>query len=53
MDLVRKLVYDVDGATSVEYGLIAGLICVVIVVAVTSVSVQLNLKFSAVSNALN
>jgi pilus assembly protein Flp/PilA len=40
------------GATAIEYGLIAGLIAVVIIAAVTSVGTDLSGKFTAISGAL-
>lgn len=44
---------DESGATAVEYGLIAGLISVVIIVALRSAGTKLNTKFGTISNALN
>ncbi|GAA2099919.1 hypothetical protein GCM10009841_14170 [Microlunatus panaciterrae] len=40
------------GATAVEYGLLVGLIAVVIIVAVTTLGGQLNALFTSVSNKL-
>jgi pilus assembly protein Flp/PilA len=40
------------GATAVEYGLLVGLIAVVIIVAVTALGGKLNGLFQAISNAL-
>jgi pilus assembly protein Flp/PilA len=40
------------GATAIEYGLIAALISVVIIGAVTAVGTQLNTTFNAVTTAL-
>lgn len=40
------------GATAIEYGLIAGLIAVVIITAVSSIGTQLNAKFTQISNSL-
>ena len=40
------------GVTAIEYGLIAGLIAVAIIVAVGLVGTDLNAKFGAVSTAL-
>ncbi len=42
-----------DGATAIEYGLIAALISVVIIVAVTFVGTQLSTTFSKVGSALS
>ncbi|MDB5572351.1 MAG: Flp/Fap pilin component [Hyphomicrobiales bacterium] len=44
---------DDSGATAIEYGLIAGLISVVIIGAVTLIGTNLTTKFTAISTALN
>ncbi len=44
---------DEAGATAIEYGLIAALISVVIIVAVTAVGTQLTKTFTLVSNAIS
>lgn len=49
--LTRMLRND-DGATAIEYGLIAALIAVVIIGAVTAVGTSLSSTFTSVSNAL-
>jgi pilus assembly protein Flp/PilA len=41
------------GATAIEYGLIAALISVVIIGAITAVGTQLTTTFTTVSNALS
>jgi pilus assembly protein Flp/PilA len=43
---------DEDGATAIEYGLLASLIAVLIVVPLTTVGQQLEAVFQAVSDAL-
>lgn len=43
---------DESGATAIEYGLIAALISVVIITAVTSIGTKLKTKFETVDNAL-
>jgi pilus assembly protein Flp/PilA len=43
---------DEDGATAIEYGLLASLIAVAIIAAVTDVGAALILKFDEVSAAL-
>ena len=53
MNLVRDFMQDESGATAIEYGLIAGLISVIIIAVLTNVGTKLNGKFSRVSNALN
>ena len=41
-----------SGATAIEYGLIAGLISVVIIGAITLVGTNLSAKFNTIANAL-
>ena len=43
---------DEEGVTAIEYGLIAALIAVVIITAVTSVGANLNIIFTKIANAL-
>ena len=43
---------DESGATAIEYGLIAALISVVIITAVTAVGGNLQKTFTSISNAL-
>ncbi len=45
LGLFKKLLFDENGASAVEYGLIAGLIAVVIIVAVSSLGKQLKAVF--------
>ena len=52
VDAVTAFVKDEEGVTAIEYGLIAGLIAVVIIAAVTSVGTALNNIFTKVANAL-
>lgn len=49
----RQFIRDEEGATAIEYGLIAGLISVVILLALTNIGTKLNTKFTAISNKLN
>ncbi|HEX5279026.1 MAG TPA: Flp family type IVb pilin [Micropepsaceae bacterium] len=49
---MSKLIKDESGATAIEYGLIAGLISVVIITAVTTVGTNLTGKFTTIANAL-
>jgi pilus assembly protein Flp/PilA len=51
-NLMRSFVKDEDGATAIEYGLIAGLIAVVIIGAVTTVGTNLSSKFNTIATAL-
>lgn len=47
-----KLMKNEDGATAIEYGLIAALISVAAIGALTQVGTQLDLTFTNVANAL-
>ncbi len=51
--LIERFAHDESGATAIEYGLIAGLISIVILTAVTAVGTKLNAKFANISRALN
>ena len=53
IQMMKRFLSDVSGATAIEYGLIAGLISVVIVVVLTSVGTKLNIKFQHISAGLN
>jgi len=50
--LISRFVHDESGATAIEYGLIAALIAVVIIGALTSIGSNLNTKFNSVATAL-
>ncbi len=52
-NLVARFAKDQSGATAIEYGLIAGLISVVILTVLTNIGTRLNTKFTAISNNLN
>ncbi len=52
-NLLNRFVADQSGATAIEYGLIAGLISVVIITAVTSIGTRMNNKFGQINNALS
>jgi pilus assembly protein Flp/PilA len=52
MKLFKALLSNENGATAIEYALIAASISIVIVVAATSVGSSLNNNFSNVSNGL-
>ena len=51
-NLFRRFLSDTSGATAIEYGLIAGLISVVIIVIVGTVGLRLNAKFTRISTGL-
>jgi len=52
LKLFPRFIKDESGVTAIEYGLIAGLIAVVIITAVTTVGTDLTAKFNAVATAL-
>jgi len=52
MQLLGNLLRDESGATAIEYGLIAALISVVIIAAVTMVGTQLSGVFNSIATAL-
>ena len=51
-NLFARFVRDESGATAIEYGLIAALIAVVIIGAVTAVGTKLSMTFTTVSTSL-
>ncbi|MHB2210904.1 Flp family type IVb pilin [Methylobacterium sp. CM6257] len=51
--IFQKFISDDEGATAIEYGLIAALIAVVIIGALQVVGTSLSAKFSAISGNLN
>lgn len=52
MNKIVKFLKDEEGATAIEYGLIAGLIAVAIIAALTLVGGKLNALFGKVSTAI-
>jgi pilus assembly protein Flp/PilA len=53
MTKLRTFLRDENGATAIEYGLIAACISVAIIIAVQTVGTNLNNVFTNVSNALH
>jgi len=53
MRFVGKFLRDENGATAIEYGLIAALISVVIITAVTLVGSNLSGVFNSIATALS
>ncbi len=51
--MLKRFIQDEEGATAIEYGLIAALIAVVIITAVTLVGQNLSSKFSEVATAID
>ena len=52
MKTLRAFFDNDSGATAIEYGLIAGLIAVVIITAVSTIGTQLSAKFTTIGNSL-
>ena len=52
MKFFARFLKDESGATAIEYGLIAALISVAIITAVTTVGDNLNTTFTSISSAL-
>ncbi len=52
MNLFTRFIRDESGATAIEYGLIAALISVVIIGAITTVGGNLQTTFTTVANKL-
>ena len=50
--LISRFVRDESGATAIEYGLIAALIAVVIITALTTIGSNLNTKFTSIATTL-
>ncbi len=50
--IFSRYLQDKSGATAIEYGLIAGLVSVVIITAVTLVGGNLDTTFTNIANAL-
>ena len=49
---ITQFIRDEEGATAVEYGLMAALIAAVIITAVTSIGTNLTTTFNTVATAL-
>ena len=52
MKLIKTFLRDETGVTAIEYGLIAGLIGVAIILSVTTAGTALNTMFTSVANQL-
>ena len=52
MKTIARFFANEDGATAIEYGLIAALIAVVVIGAVTAVGTQLSTTFTNVSTSV-
>lgn len=51
--ILKRFIDDSDGATAIEYGLIASLIAVAIIGALQVVGTSLSAKFTSISAAIN
>jgi pilus assembly protein Flp/PilA len=52
MRLLKRLVQRREGATAIEYGLIAALIAVVTIAGLTTVGVNLNTKYGDIATSV-
>ncbi len=52
IDILKKIRKDESGATAIEYGLIAALVSVAAIAALTAMGGSLQTMFTTVSNAL-
>jgi pilus assembly protein Flp/PilA len=52
LQLAKQFVRDEEGVTAIEYGLIAALIAVVIIVGITAVGTNLNAIFTYIAGKL-
>jgi pilus assembly protein Flp/PilA len=50
--LIRSFLANESGATAIEYGLIAALIAVVVITALTNIGTNLNTSFASVASSL-
>ena len=53
LSIFRSFVRDESGATAIEYGLIAALVSVAAITALTAMGSSLNTMFTSVSSTLN
>ncbi len=51
--MFSRFLADENGATAIEYGLIAGLIGVVIITAVTTVGTKVSSQFNTIASTLS
>jgi pilus assembly protein Flp/PilA len=52
-NLLRRFLSETSGATAIEYGLIAGLISVVIITALTTIGTNMRSKFNTIATKLS
>jgi pilus assembly protein Flp/PilA len=51
--IFSRVLHDENGATAIEYGMVAALVSVVIISAITAVGTSLSATFSSVASALS
>ena len=51
--IIGRLMHDESGATAIEYGLIAALVALALITALTSMGTSVSGKFNSVANELN
>lgn len=51
-NFIKNFLQDEEGATAIEYGLIAGLIAVVIIAAVTTLGTEIKTTFEKIGTAI-
>ena len=51
-NFIKNFLQDEEGATAIEYGLIAGLIAVVIIAAVTALGTEIKTVFEKIGTAI-
>jgi pilus assembly protein Flp/PilA len=49
---IKRFLKDEEGVTMVEYGLLAALISIVCIIAITAIGTNLNIAFETICNAL-
>ena len=49
---IKRFLKEEEGVTMVEYGLLAALISIVCIVAITAIGTNLNIAFETICNAL-
>ncbi|MBL8614350.1 MAG: Flp family type IVb pilin [Deltaproteobacteria bacterium] len=52
MNMIKRFIKDESGATAIEYGLIAGLVAVAVIAALTALGGSLNNLFSDISDTV-
>lgn len=53
MQFIRKMLKNEEGATAIEYGLIAALIAIAIITGASSIGSSLATKFSEIASAID